>query len=87
MAGSQSWLDAELAGSTFADERLGKRLRVLLERMGGAVGESLPMALPETRSSGAASPNWPTSLMARPSDCRVHLWVIERLRPAAAARR
>ena len=33
MAGSQSWLDAELAGSAFADERLGKRLRVLLERL------------------------------------------------------
>ncbi|MFN0191809.1 MAG: transposase DNA-binding-containing protein, partial [Aestuariivirga sp.] len=44
MAGSQSWLDAELAGSAFADERLGKRLRVLLEQMGEAVGESLPMA-------------------------------------------
>jgi len=54
MAGSQSWLDAELAGSAFADERLGKRLRVLLERMGGAVGESLPMACQDWAATKAA---------------------------------
>jgi len=54
MAGSQSWLDAELTGSTFADERLGKRLRVLLERMGGAVGKSLPMACQDWAATKAA---------------------------------
>lgn len=54
MAGSQSWLDDELAGSEFADERLGKRLRVLLERMGGAVGASLPMACQDWAATKAA---------------------------------
>ena len=54
MAGSQSWLDDELAGSEFADERLGKRLRVLLERMGGAVGKSLPMACQDWASTKGA---------------------------------
>ena len=54
MAGSQSWLDDELAGSAFADERLGKRLRVLLERMGGAVGASLPMACQDWAATKAA---------------------------------
>ncbi len=54
MAGSQSWLDAELAGSVFADERLGKRLRLLLEQMGGAVGESLPMACQDWAATKAA---------------------------------
>jgi len=54
MAGSKSWLDAELAGSAFADERLGKRLRVLLERMGGAVGASLPMACQDWAATKAA---------------------------------
>lgn len=54
MAGSQSWVDAELAGSAFADERLGKRLRVLLEQMGGAVGESLPMACQDWAATKAA---------------------------------
>jgi hypothetical protein len=32
-----SWVDQELAGSTFKDERLGRRLRKLLARMAGAV--------------------------------------------------
>lgn len=54
MAGPQSWLDAELAGSAFADERLGKRLRVLLEQMGEAVGESLPMACQDWAATKAA---------------------------------
>jgi hypothetical protein len=30
-AGTQDWLDRELAGSSFVDERLGKRLRKLVE--------------------------------------------------------
>jgi hypothetical protein len=36
-------VDVEVARRAFADERLGKRLCVLLEQMGGVVGESLPM--------------------------------------------
>lgn len=54
MPGAPSWLDAELAGSEFADERLGKRLRVRLEQMGGAVGESLPMACQDWAATKAA---------------------------------
>ncbi|MBM3523463.1 MAG: transposase, partial [Alphaproteobacteria bacterium] len=54
MPRSQSWLDAELAGSAFADERLGKRLRTLLEQMGEAVGESLPMACQDWAATKAA---------------------------------
>ena len=30
-AGTTSWIDRELAGSTFRDKRLGDRLRTLLE--------------------------------------------------------
>ena len=37
-AGTQDWLDRELAGSSFVDERLGKRLRKLVELMGDAIG-------------------------------------------------
>jgi len=54
MAGVQSWLDGELAGSVFADERLGKRLRALLGQLGGAVGESLPMACQDWAATKAA---------------------------------
>src|SRR3954462_8792249 len=42
-----SWVDQELAGSTFKDERLGRRLRKLLVRMAGAIGEPLPLACPD----------------------------------------
>jgi len=35
------WFDREIAGCSFADERLNKRLRNLLERMGDAMGASI----------------------------------------------
>jgi len=49
-----AWLDSELAGCTFADVRLGKRLRTLLERLGGAVGASLPLACQDWAATKAA---------------------------------
>src|SRR3954453_21720257 len=42
-----SWVDQELAASTFKDERLGRRLRKLLVRMAGAVGAPIPLARQE----------------------------------------
>jgi hypothetical protein len=53
-AGTGSWLDDELAGCAFADERLGQRLRKLLERMEGAMGESLPLACQDWTNTKAA---------------------------------
>jgi hypothetical protein len=53
-AGTDSWLDDELAGCAFADERLGQRLRKLLERMEGAMGESLPLACQDWANTKAA---------------------------------
>ena len=38
-----SWVDQELAGSTFKDERLGRRLRKLLVQMADAVGAPIPL--------------------------------------------
>ena len=38
------WFDRETAGCSLADARLHKRLRALLERMGNAMGESIPLA-------------------------------------------
>ncbi|WP_244627063.1 IS4 family transposase [Microvirga tunisiensis] len=49
-----SWLDEELAGSTFADARLGRRLRRLLEQLGGAMGASLPLACQDWAATKAA---------------------------------
>ena len=39
-----SWVDQELAGSTFKDERLDRRLRKLLVQMAEAVGAPIPLA-------------------------------------------
>ncbi|HEX2142459.1 MAG TPA: IS4 family transposase, partial [Candidatus Limnocylindria bacterium] len=44
----------ELAGCAFADERLGRRLRKLLERLAGAMGESLPLACQDWADTKAA---------------------------------
>src|SRR4051794_8389705 len=49
-----SWVDQELAGSTFKDERLGRRLRKLLVRMAGAVGAPIPLASQDWANTKAA---------------------------------
>jgi Transposase DNA-binding len=53
-AGTGSWLDRELAGCAFVDARLGRRLRQLLERLGGALGGSLPLACQDWAATKAA---------------------------------
>ncbi|BAV66911.1 IS4/Tn5 family transposase DNA-binding protein [Sphingobium cloacae] len=54
MLDGASWLDAELAACEFADARLGKRLRRLLEQLGGAIGASLPLACQDWAATKAA---------------------------------
>ena len=49
-----SWLDNELAECRFADERLGKRFRTLLERLSKGIGETIPMACQDWASTKAA---------------------------------
>ena len=53
-AATEPWWDSELAGCTFADARLGQRLRKLIEQMGGAVGASLPLACQDWANTKAA---------------------------------
>jgi hypothetical protein len=48
------WIDREIAACEFADARLGKRFRSLLERIGEAVGESIPMACQDWADTKAA---------------------------------
>ncbi len=38
MHATSPWWEGELAGCAFGDERLGHRLRKLIERMEGAIG-------------------------------------------------
>lgn len=49
-----SWIDSEVAVCEFADARLGRRLRSLLEQIGDAVGESVPMACQDWANTKAA---------------------------------
>ena len=49
-----SWVDQELAGTTFKDERLGRRLRKLLVQMAGAVGAPIPLACQDWANTKAA---------------------------------
>src|SRR5215210_548792 len=48
------WWEGELAGCVFVDERLGQRLRKLIERMAGAIGASLPLACQDWANTKAA---------------------------------
>ncbi len=49
-----AWFDAEVAGCCLPDERLNKRLRKLLEQIGGAVGKSIPMVCHDWANTKAA---------------------------------
>src|SRR5918994_1602576 len=49
-----AWLEEELAGSPFAEARLGQRLGRLLEQLGGGMGASLPLACQDWAATKAA---------------------------------
>jgi hypothetical protein len=49
-----AWVDRELAGCEFRDERLGKRFRSLLARLAGSPGESIPLACQDWTNTKAA---------------------------------
>src|SRR3982750_3363792 len=48
------WWERELAGCVFVDQRLGQRLRKLIERVAGAIGASLPLACQDWANTKAA---------------------------------
>lgn len=49
-----SWLEDELEGCSFADVRLGKRFRILVERLSQGLGETIPLACQDWASTKAA---------------------------------
>lgn len=49
-----TWVDRELAGCQFKDERLKKRFRNLLEQLSEGTGESIPMACQDWANTKAA---------------------------------
>ncbi|HET6778466.1 MAG TPA: IS4 family transposase [Gemmatimonadales bacterium] len=53
-ADATSWIEQELAGCHFRDQRLGQRLRKLLTHMAGAVGGGIPLACQDWASTKAA---------------------------------
>jgi hypothetical protein len=48
------WIDREVSACEFADVRLGRRFRDLLEQIGDGVGESIPMACQDWANAKAA---------------------------------
>jgi hypothetical protein len=51
---AEDWIDRELAGCRFKDERLGKRFQVLLRQLAEGAGDSIPMACQDWASTKAA---------------------------------
>jgi hypothetical protein len=49
-----SWIDQELAGSEFADARLGKRFKKFVEQLSEGIGETIPMACQDWANTKAA---------------------------------
>src|SRR6201987_3606199 len=49
-----AWFDRELAGCSFVDERLNKRLRKLPRQIGSAMGQSIPLVCQDWANSKAA---------------------------------
>jgi Transposase DNA-binding len=52
--GTDAWFDRELAGCSFADERLNKRLRKLVAQIGSAMGQSIPLVCQDWANTKAA---------------------------------
>jgi hypothetical protein len=51
---SEGWIDQELAGCEFEDERLAKRFQHLLRQLSGGIGESIPWACQDWANTKAA---------------------------------
>jgi hypothetical protein len=49
-----SWIDRELAGCKFADQRLGKRFGVLMKQLSQGIGRTIPLACGDWASTKAA---------------------------------
>jgi hypothetical protein len=49
-----SWIDQELAGCKFADERLGKRFGMLMEQLSSGLGKTIPLACGDWAATKAA---------------------------------
>ncbi|NUB28151.1 hypothetical protein GAY30_25260 [Azospirillum brasilense] len=52
--GTNAWIEGELAGCHFADERLGRRLSTLFDQLAGAMGDSIPLACQDWANTKAA---------------------------------
>lgn len=50
----ENWVDREFAGATFADERLGKRFRALLEQLSSSPGDAIPLVCQDWANTKAA---------------------------------
>ena len=54
LPGGASWIDGEIDGTGFGDARLGGRLRKLMSRLDGALGQPIPLACEDWANTKAA---------------------------------
>ena len=54
VSAAETWVEREVAGCDFGDARLGKRFRKLLERIGSAMGQSIPLVCQDWANTKAA---------------------------------
>ena len=54
LPGGASWIDGEIDGTRFGDARLGRRLRKLMSRLDGALGQPIPLACEDWANTKAA---------------------------------
>ena len=50
----ERWIDQELAGCSFADERLGRRFGMLMEQLSQGIGRTIPLACGDWAATKAA---------------------------------
>jgi hypothetical protein len=50
----ERWIDQELAGCAFADERLGRRFGMLMEQLAKGIGRTIPLACGDWAATKAA---------------------------------
>jgi hypothetical protein len=74
MGTTEGWFEEELAGCQLADERLSRRLRQLVERMGGALGASIPLACQDWASTKAAYRFFSNDRVSEDGILAGHLW-------------
>ena len=67
--GAPSWIDQELAGCQFADVRLEKRFKTLVNQLSEGFGDTIPMACQDWAATKAAYRFLSNERVSEPHSC------------------